>query len=233
VFFADEAMGTKCTGWCILAAQPVNPARTARTDPGGKQETGLGELYANSPFMKHAVFIERDGVLNAVRVNGRYQVIPTSTAEFTVIEEARAPLAKLRAAGFKIIVTTNQPGVSRGEISRRELDRMHDLLNRHLPIDDIFLCPHDEQDRCPCRKPKPGLLQEARFKWQLDMDHSFVVSDKWVDAGAAGACGCTSVLLRSPWNGNAHYDFLESDLAAAVERILSVHAGQPVLVGGG
>jgi D-glycero-D-manno-heptose 1,7-bisphosphate phosphatase len=179
--------------------------------------------------MKHAVFIERDGVLNAVRVKGRCQVPPATSAEFLVIEEARGPLANLRAAGFKIIVTTNQPGVSRGDLSRRDLDRMHDMLKRSLPVDDIFLCPHDEQDRCPCRKPKPGLFQEARFKWQLDMDRSFVVSDKWYDAVAAGACGCTSILLQSPWNGAVHHDFLVPNLEAAVERILALHAMQPVL----
>src|ERR1051325_1418476 len=122
--------------------------------------------------MKRAVFIERDGVLNKVRVERQSQITPSTVPDFKIKEDAAPLLKKLKAAGFTIIVTTNQPGLSRGYPSRRELDLMHDSLRRTLPIDDIFVCPHDEADRCPCRKPKPGLIIEAKFKWQVDMDRS-------------------------------------------------------------
>jgi D-glycero-D-manno-heptose 1,7-bisphosphate phosphatase len=84
-----------------------------------------------------------------------------------------------------LIATANQPGLSRGYQSRRKLDRMNDLLRKTFPVDDILICPHDETDHCPCRKPKPGLLVESGFKWRLVLDHCFVVSDKWQDAEAA------------------------------------------------
>jgi D-glycero-D-manno-heptose 1,7-bisphosphate phosphatase len=179
--------------------------------------------------MKLGVFIERDGVLNRVRVDRQQQVIPSSLTEFKVNEDAVPLLKKLQAAGLKIIVTTNQPGVSRGYLPRRELDRMHDLLLRKLPIDDLFLCPHDEADRCPCRKPKPGLLTEAKFKWQLDLDRSFVISDKWQDAEAARAAGCTSLLLDSPWIGTVHHDFVLPNLKAIVDKILQLKTANPVI----
>ena len=158
--------------------------------------------------------------MNRVQVERQHQVSPLTLEEFHV-NDAMAPLlGKLKAAGLMLIATTNQPGLSRGYQSRRELDRMHDMLRRKLPLDDIFTCPHDETDRCPCRKPKIGLLMEAAFKWHLDMDRSFVISDKWQDAEAARLVGCTSLLLQSPWVGNVHHDFVLPDLNAIVDKIL-------------
>lgn len=180
--------------------------------------------------MKLGVFIERDGVLNKVRLQRQqHQVSPLALEEFELNLELVPLLKKLRSAGLVIIVTTNQPGVSHGNLPRRELDRMHDALRRAFPIDDIFVCPHAETDRCPCHKPKPGLLIEARFKWHLDLDRSFVVSDKWPDAEAARAAGCTSLMLQSPWVGSVHHDFLLPNFAAAVDKILQLRVPGPVV----
>ena len=172
--------------------------------------------------MKHAVFIERDGVLNAAKTEKQQQVSPLTLEEFQLNEDAVPLLKKLKSAGFILIATTNQPGLSRGYQNRRELDRMHLRLRKVFPLDDILVCPHDENDRCPCRKPKPGLLVEAGFKWHLDLDHSFVISDKWQDAEAARIAGSTSLLLQSPWVGKVHRDFLLPDFAAAVGKIFEL-----------
>ena len=179
--------------------------------------------------MKQGVFIERDGVLNRVRVERQHQVSPLTLEEFTVNEAIVPLLTKLKDAGLLLIATTNQPGLSRGYQSRRELDRMHDLLRRALPLDDILICPHDEIDHCPCHKPKPGLLVEAGFKWHLDLDRSFVISDKWQDAEAARAAGCTSLLLQSPWVGNVHRDFLLPDLDTVVDKIIRLRTLSPAV----
>jgi D-glycero-D-manno-heptose 1,7-bisphosphate phosphatase len=179
--------------------------------------------------MKQGVFIERDGILNQVRVERQHQVSPLTLEEFQVNPAMVPLLSKLKAEGLVVVATTNQPGLSRGYQSRRELDRMHDLLRSALPLDDILVCPHDETDRCTCRKPKPGLLVEAAFKWHLDLDRSFVISDKWQDAEAARTAGCTSLLLQSPWVGDGHRDFLLPDLDAIVGKILRLRpAGRAV-----
>lgn len=172
--------------------------------------------------MKQAVFIERDGVLNQVRVERQHQVSPLTLEEFHP-EPTAVPLVKrLKAAGLVVIATTNQPGISRGYQSRRELDRIHAILRRTFDLDDLLVCPHDETDRCPCRKPKPGLLVEAAFNWHVDLDRSFVISDKWQDAEAARAAGCTSLLLQSPWVRTGHRDFVLPDLSAIVDKILTL-----------
>lgn len=169
-------------------------------------------------------------MLNQVRVERQHQVSPLTLDEFQVSKESAPLLQKLKAAGFVLIATTNQPGLSRGYQSRRELDRMHDLLRRALALDDILVCAHDETDHCPCRKPKPGLLVEAAFKWQLDLDRSFVISDKWQDAEAARTIGCTSLLLQSPWVKSGHHDFVLPDLSAAVNKILQLQGANRALV---
>lgn len=179
--------------------------------------------------MKVAVFIERDGVLNKVRIERQQQVGPRTLAELRLNKKAGPLLKTLKAAGFLVIATSNQPGISRGIQSRRELDRMHDVLRRDLPLDAILICPHDEPDRCPCRKPKPGLLIEAAFKWHLDLERSFVISDKWQDAEAAWAVGCTSLLIQSPWIGSVHRDFVVAGLASAVDKILQLQSDSRAL----
>jgi D-glycero-D-manno-heptose 1,7-bisphosphate phosphatase len=179
--------------------------------------------------MKQGIFFERDGILNRVRVERQHQVSPLTMEDFRVNEAIAPLLAKLKAEGFRLIATTNQPGLSRGYQSRRELDRMHELLRRTLPLDDILVCPHDETDRCPCRKPNPGLIVEAGFKWHLDLDRSFVVSDKWQDAEAARVAGCTSLLLEGPWVGDVHHDFVLPSLEAIVAKILRLRAVSPVV----
>jgi D-glycero-D-manno-heptose 1,7-bisphosphate phosphatase len=179
--------------------------------------------------MKRAVFFERDGILNEARSGPKHQISPLTLEEFKVNVSVREPLKQLKAAGFLLIATTNQPGITRGYQSRRELDRMHDLLRRALPLDDLLVCAHDESDHCPCRKPRPGLFIEAAFKWHLNLDHCFVVSDKWQDAEAARTAGCTSLLVKSPWVGNVHHDFLLPSLEAAVAKVLNLRPSLEVV----
>jgi D-glycero-D-manno-heptose 1,7-bisphosphate phosphatase len=170
--------------------------------------------------MKAAVFFERDGVLNHTRVERQNQATPLTLDEFKVKEEAIEPIRALKAAGFLLLATSNQPGLSRGYQSRRELDLMHGILRKRFDLDDVLVCAHDEMDRCTCRKPSPGLLSEAAFKWHLDMDRCFMISDKWQDAQAAHNAGCTSLLIKSPWNGSGHRDFILPNIEAVVHKIL-------------
>jgi D-glycero-D-manno-heptose 1,7-bisphosphate phosphatase len=175
--------------------------------------------------MKSAIFIERDGILTLPRVERQHQVTPVTLEEFQINQPAVAALKQLKDAGFVLVATTNQPGISRGTLLRHELDRMHNLLRRTFPLDDLMVCPHDEMDHCPCRKPAPGLFTEAAFKWHLDLERSFVISDKWQDARAARAIGATSMLLQSPWIGSGHHDFVLASLAAIAGKIIQLQAG--------
>lgn len=172
--------------------------------------------------MRLAVFVERDGILNRVRVQNGHPISPLTMEEFEVNLEALGPVRQLKAAGFLVIATTNQPELSRGHLLRRELDAMHALLRRAFHLDDILVCPHEGLDHCPCRKPRCGLLKEAAFRYHIDLGHSFVVSDRWQDAEAARLAGCTSLLLNSPWIGHVHHDFVLPDLGSVVHKIMEL-----------
>lgn len=173
-------------------------------------------------IMKQAVFIERDAVLTGPNGQKQQHNGTAGSGQIQINDGAAALISRLKSAGFLVIATTNQPGISRGELSRRELDRVHDRMRKVLSLDDILVCPHDEADRCPCRKPKPGLLVEAGFKWRVDLDRSFVISEKWQDAETARITGATSLLIESPFVGKVHRDFLVPDFATAVEKILDL-----------
>ncbi len=168
--------------------------------------------------MKTAVFFERDGVLNLCPTHNGIQAVPFRFEDFLINPVAPPLLAELRASGFILIVTTNQPGITSGLLSRNELDLMHAFLRRKVPLDDVFLCPYDDESH-PSHKPRPGMLLEAAFKWRLDLDQSFVISDKWADAKAAQVAGCTSVMIDSPWIGDDHHDFVVPNLTAAIAKI--------------
>lgn len=173
--------------------------------------------------MRSAVFVERDGVLNEAPIVHGHAQSPLHLAEFRIKPGVDRILRRLRNAGYLVIVTTNQPGLADGRLCRSELDLMHRLLLARLPIDEILMCPHAENDNCHCHKPEAGLFTEAAFKWHLDMDFSFVVSDKWQDAAAAHVAGCTSVMIRSPLNGTGHHDFVTASFSAAADKILGLH----------
>ncbi len=169
-----------------------------------------------------AVFFERDGVLiHPVGKEGSTRT-PRCLEEFRVREEIGAALADLRAAGFLLFATTNQPGVTSGEPTRREMDMMHAVLVRKLPLDAVLVCPHPSDDACTCRKPLPGLLRESAHEFKLDLEHSFVVSDRWEDAELADAVGATSVLIRSKTNGNGHHDYVVPDFQSAITKVMEV-----------
>lgn len=175
------------------------------------------------------MFLERDGILN----NADGAQPPNRVEDFHINQEAKEPLNLLKEAGFLLIATTNQPGVCQGSTPRRDIDLMHELLRRTLPLDDILTCPHEVTDDCPCRKPRPGLFQEAAFKWHAELDRSYVISDKWQDAEAAHQVGCISLLINSPKNGKGHHDFILNDLNDVVGRIVQLEQSRPALADSG
>src|SRR4030095_7448374 len=98
---------------------------------------------------------------------------------------------------------------------------MHDLLRQQFPVDDLMVCPHDESDYCPCRRPRPVMLLDAACKREVTLAYCFVISDKWQDAESARPAGCRSLLLSSPWVGRAHPDFVLPGLDQIVAKILA------------
>jgi D-glycero-D-manno-heptose 1,7-bisphosphate phosphatase len=142
-----------------------------------------------------AVFFDRDGTLiEGPVVDGRQGSIRRAD-DLELAPGAEQACTALRAAGFPLVVVTNQPDVARGSLSREELDRIHARLRELLPLDEIVACPHDDADRCGCRKPLGGMLVDAAERHGLDLAGSFLVGDSWRDVEAGRRAGCTTVFL--------------------------------------
>ena len=145
--------------------------------------------------MERAVFLDRDGVLNRSAVRDGHPFAPTSLEEFQLLPGVVEAVSQLRAAGFRLIVVTNQPEVATGKLPRAVLEQMHERLRAWLPLDDIKVCPHLEADACECRKPKPGMLLVAAREQGLDLGRSFMVGDRWRDVSAGRAAGCRTIFV--------------------------------------
>ncbi len=172
--------------------------------------------------MKRAVFLDRDGVLNRSMVRNGRPYAPTTLAEFELLPGVIEALANLRAAGFLLIVVTNQPDVATGEISAGDLAVIHRKLRDWLPLDDIKVCCHADADGCACRKPKPGMLLDAAREWSIDLHGSFMVGDRWRDVSAGKAACCTTIFVDYGYAERQvdAPDFVVTSLAEAVKIIL-------------
>ena len=145
--------------------------------------------------MRRALFLDRDGVLNAlVRRDGRW-LSPLHLADFAVLPGVARAVRALRRAGLVALVVTNQPELARGRLHASELERMHEELGRAIELDGIYVCPHRDADRCQCRKPLPGLLLAAARQWGVSLRASFLVGDSPKDIAAGRAAGCRTILV--------------------------------------
>jgi D-glycero-D-manno-heptose 1,7-bisphosphate phosphatase len=128
-----------------------------------------------------AVFLDRDGVINAAVVRNGKPYPPASVEEVTILPGVGDGLDRLKAAGFALIVVTNQPDVARGRQRREVVEAINARLADALPIDEFRVCYHDDADDCDCRKPRPGLLTRAPV---YDLASSAMVGDRWRDIEA-------------------------------------------------
>ena len=144
---------------------------------------------------RRAVFLDRDGVINQAVVRDGKPYPPSGVDELKIVVGAAEALRDLKKAGFLLIVVTNQPDIARGTRSRATVDAIHQALREALPLDDFFVCVHDDSDQCDCRKPLPGLLLRAAEKYDIDLPQSFMVGDRWRDVDAGASAGCATVWI--------------------------------------
>ena len=142
-----------------------------------------------------AVFLDRDGVLNANLVRDNRPYAPRRLDEFRLLPGVEEAVQRIKAAGFLAIVVTNQPDVADGVTSRATVDAMHAELRRRLALDDIKICFHNNAARCSCRKPLPGLILEAAAEYGIDLAASYMVGDRWRDIKAGQAAGCHAIFI--------------------------------------
>ncbi len=159
---------------------------------------------------RRAVFVDRDGVLNDLvysKEEGRV-LSPFSADETRVFPFVAAAVKEIRdELGFKVIVISNQPGVSKRQFTLGELERMNAKVRRALAkggtrLDGEYYCLHHPEALirkyravCDCRKPKPGLLLRAAAENDLDLSRSYFVGDGLIDVEAGRRAGCKTILV--------------------------------------
>jgi D-glycero-D-manno-heptose 1,7-bisphosphate phosphatase len=142
---------------------------------------------------KPAAFLDRDGVLNFDR---GYTHRPD---DLVMIPGAATAVRLLNEAGYYVFVVTNQSGVARGLYSEAAIDQVHGhmqkiLMKEGAHIDAFYYCPHHPEGTvtefaisCRCRKPEPGMLEQAASEWPVERGRSFLIGDRDHDLAAAAA----------------------------------------------
>jgi len=151
--------------------------------------------------MKYTVFLDRDGVIN----HDSSDYIKTES-EFSFINKSPEAIALLTRAGFDVIVITNQSAIARKMTTKKEIEKIFNKMKSGISdvggeIKDIFFCPHLPDADCDCRKPNPGLIFQARKKYNIDLKYSCMVGDSVKDIECAKNAGCGLSVLVKTGNG--------------------------------
>ncbi len=160
-----------------------------------------------SPIARTAVFLDRDGVINRAEVKDGKPYSPQSLGEIEILPGVPEAIRLLKAAGYLIVVVSNQPDVARGCQSRETVESMNRHLGSILGIEHFRVCYHDDGDGCHCRKPKPGLLTDAAALLGIDLSSSVLVGDRWRDISAGKAAGCRKVWIDRGYREKQPEDF--------------------------
>lgn len=180
-------------------------------------------------LLRPAVFLDRDGTLNVQVVHDGKPYPPGTLADFHLFDGVVENCARLKAAGFVLVVVTNQPDVGRGTQNRAVVEAMHAHLRRLVPsLDLIQVCYHGgdaHSQPCNCRKPKPGMLTAAAAQLGLDLAKSWMIGDRWGDIDAGHAAGCRTILINHGYTERAPQTpphFTADSFAQAAGIILAV-----------
>jgi D-sedoheptulose 7-phosphate isomerase len=196
---------------------------------------------------QRAVFLDRDGVINAYAYNPEFGTVdsPANPDEFALLPGAAEAIAKLNETGLLAIVVSNQPGIAKGHFTPKLLEAMTEKMKRLVAraggkLDGVYYCLHHPEGTvdgyrlaCECRKPNPGLLHQAAQEWRIDLRGSYMVGDGVVDV-LAGRQASTRTVFLSPPRGyvyselerqNAWPDWIVGNLSEAVELIRNEENG--------
>jgi D-glycero-D-manno-heptose 1,7-bisphosphate phosphatase len=145
---------------------------------------------------KQVVFIDRDGVINKDKIGGYI----TNWTEFQFIDGVLSALKQLSDAGFDIVIISNQAGVGDGVYSEQQLNQvtqkmMEKITATGVKIQGIYYCLHGKKEGCACRKPKPGLFQQAARDIPFVPNESFFIGDKVTDVEAGNSFGLRNIFV--------------------------------------
>jgi len=178
-----------------------------------------------------AVFLDRDGVLNKKAPKHDYV---KKWKEFRFLPNV-AEAIRILNKKFLVIIVSNQRGIARGMMSKEDVELIDEKMSKELEkknarIDGIYFCPHNIEDNCNCRKPKPGMLLRAANDFKINLTESYMVGDDFADVEAGKRAGCETILISSSQKNisrqlkeeKIYPDYIISDLLEATKTIIDV-----------
>ena len=140
------------------------------------------------------IFLDRDGVINK-EVNYLYKI-----KDFEFINGIFEACHHFKSLNYQMVIVTNQSGIARNLYKSQDYQdltiwMLKEFAKHNIEILDVFHCPHGQDSQCSCRKPKPGMLLEAKNKHDIDMENSWLIGDKEVDIIAANNAGIVNTIL--------------------------------------
>lgn len=191
-----------------------------------KKQVTFNNKNMEEIYLSKAIFIDRDGT-----IGGTDRVV--YLGEFQLFPFVNESIYKLKSLGNLIFSFTNQPGIARGEATIEDFEK--EL--KGIGFDKVYLCPHQHNEGCQCRKPSPRMLIQAAKEYNLNLKECVVIGDRWTDMLAAQKAGCIKILVKTgageedfkKYRNQEYYgkyaevspDYFASDFQDAVEWIIT------------
>ncbi len=173
--------------------------------------------------LKKTIFLDRDGVINIRPPKAKYII---SWRQFVFLPKSKEALILLQKKGYEMYIISNQAGIARGDVTRKQVNS----INRHLlkELEDIgvrilgmYICPHGWDEKCFCRKPNPGLFFHAASNHHINLYQSYCIGDDKRDILAGKRAGCKTIFIgrkrKSEFESDGKPDFIASNLFNAVK----------------
>jgi len=170
---------------------------------------------------KKIVFLDRDGVINK-EVGYLYKI-----EDFNFISGVFEACLYFQLLGYQIIIVTNQSGIGRGYYNKNDFHQITEWMleqfrKNNIEILDVFFCPHTPDSICDCRKPKPGMFNQANNKHDIDMKNSWMIGDKEADIKAANAAGIQHTVLVKSGHAIDEINSKASFILDSIEQVKTV-----------
>lgn len=186
--------------------------------------------------MNKAIFLDRDGTINAIHYDEDIGLCtPHTSDEFVFLPNVPESVRTINLSGFLAVVVCNQPDVGKGRLTMHAHEEINTkmisgLLDKGARLDGIYYCFHKSEDKCGCRKPNPGMLLQAAQELNINMGQSYIVGDTLADIGAGKFAGCKTILTANPRldllkiikERNCEPDYIVKDIEAAIDLIMSL-----------
>lgn len=148
-----------------------------------------------------AIFLDRDGIINVPIIMGKKPLSLSSVEQFCFTEHIFEIMEHLSHVCDNIFIVTNQPEVSRGTISKEEVQKIEKVIMEKFPfVKKFYTCYHSDEDSCNCRKPKIGFLLDSCTTYGVKLENSWVIGDRWRDVELGKNAACKTIFVDYGYN---------------------------------